>query len=138
MFKLKGNYLKLHIDSAVVRTELKVEKISEKLENWFTQPFENFVSEVKKQKGGFKDLSQQMEWQSFFKENQTKAVALQNKIKTTDAEIDELVFGLYDLTTEEIAIVRGHRRDNGTALSHRRPILCPNYRPNPRADNGYN
>ena len=107
MFKLKGNYLKLHIDSAVVRTELKVEKISEKLENWFTQSFENFVSEVKKQKGGFKDLSQQMEWQSFFKENQTKAVALQNKIKTTDAEIDELVFGLYDLTTEEIAIVRG-------------------------------
>ena len=107
LFKLEGNYLKLHIDSAVVRTELKVEKISEKLENWFTQPFENFVSEVKKQKGGFKDLSQQMEWQSFFKENQTKAVALQNKIKTTDAEIDELVFGLYDLTTEEIAIVRG-------------------------------
>ena len=56
LFKLEGNYLKLHIDSAVVRTELKVEKISEKLENWFTQPFENFVSEVKKQKGGFKDL----------------------------------------------------------------------------------
>ena len=48
-----------------------------------------------------------MEWQAFFKENQTKAVALQDKIKTTDAEIDELVFGLYDLTTEEIAIVRG-------------------------------
>ena len=107
LFKLEGNYLKLHINSAVVRTELKVEKISEKLENWFTQPFENFVSEVKKQKGGFKDLSQQMEWQSFFKENQTKAVALQNKIKTTDAEIDDIVFGLYDLTAEEIAIVRG-------------------------------
>ena len=92
---------------SVVRTELKVEKISEKLENWFTQPFENFVSEVKKQKGGFKDLSQQMEWQAFFKKNQTKAVALQDKIKTTDAEIDDLVFGLYDLTAEEIAIVRG-------------------------------
>ena len=107
LFKLKGNYLKLHIDSAAVRTELKVEKISEKLENWFTQPFENFVSEVKKQKGGFKDLSQQMEWQAFFKENQTKAVALQDKIKTTDAEIDDMVFGLYDLTAEEIAVVRG-------------------------------
>ena len=107
LFKLEGNYLKLHIHSAVVRTELKVEKISEKLENWFTQPFENFVSEVKKQKGGFKDLSQQVEWQAFFKENQTKAVFLQNKIKTTDAEIDDMVFGLYDLTAEEIAIVRG-------------------------------
>ena len=107
LFKLEGNYLKLHINSAVVRTELKVEKISEKLENWFTQPFENFVSEVKKQKGGFRELSQQMEWQAFFKENQTKAVALQNKIKTTDAEIDDIVFGLYDLTAEEIAIVRG-------------------------------
>ena len=46
LFKSKGNYLKLHINSAVIRTELKVEKISEKLENWFTQPYENFVSEV--------------------------------------------------------------------------------------------
>ena len=62
---------------------------------------------IKKQKGGFRDLSQQMEWQAFFKENQTKAVALQDKIKITDAEIDDLVFGLYDLTTDEIAIVRG-------------------------------
>ena len=48
-----------------------------------------------------------MEWQAFFKENQTKAVSLQDKIKTTDAEIDDLVFGLYDLTAQEIAIVRG-------------------------------
>ena len=92
---------------SVVRTEFKVEKISEKLEKWFTQPYENFVSEVKKQKGGFKDLSQQMEWQAFFKENQAKAVALQDKINTTNAEIDELVFGLYDLKAEEITIVRG-------------------------------
>ena len=107
LFKSKGNYLKLHINSAVVRTELKVEKISDKLENWFTQPYENFVSEVKKQKGGFKDLSQQLEWQAFFKENQTKAVALQDKINTTNAEIDDMIFGLYDLTAQEITTVRG-------------------------------
>ena len=104
---LNGNLLKLDGNSAVVRTELKVEKISEKLKNWFTQPFENFVSEVKKQKGGFKDLSQQMEWQGFFKENQTKAVSVQDKINTTNAEIDDMVFGLYDLTAQEIATVRG-------------------------------
>ena len=66
LFKLKGNYLKIHID-----------------------------------------LSQRMKWQAFFKENQTKALALQDKIKTTDAEIDDMVFGLYDLIAEEIAIVRG-------------------------------
>ena len=70
-------------------------------------PFESFELEVKKQKGGFKDLSKQMEWQDFFKENQVKAVALQEKINTTNAEIDDMVFDLYDLTAEEIAIVKG-------------------------------
>ena len=46
---------------SVVRSELKVEKINEKLENWFRLTFESFVSEIKKQKGGFRDLAQQME-----------------------------------------------------------------------------
>lgn len=92
---------------SVVRSELKVEKINEKLENWYKMSFEGFVSEVKKQKGGFKDLAQQMEWQGFFKENQLKAVALKEQINQTNAEIDEMVFGLYGLSAEEIAIVRG-------------------------------
>ena len=46
---------------SVVCSELKVEKINEKLENWFRLTFESFVSEIKKQKGGFRDLAQQME-----------------------------------------------------------------------------
>ena len=92
---------------SVVRTELKVEKVNEKLQNWYKMPYEGFVLEVKKQKGGFKDLSQRMEWQGFFKENQAKAVALQEKINTTNNEIDDMVFVLYDLTAEEIGIVRG-------------------------------
>ena len=58
-------------------------------------------------KGGFKDLAQQMEWQGFFKENQLKAVALKEQIDKTNSEIDEMVFGLYGLSHEEIGIVRG-------------------------------
>ncbi len=92
---------------SVVRSELKVEKINEKLGNWFRLTFEGFVSEIKKQRGGFKDLAQQMEWQGFFKENQLKAVALQEQIDVTNSEIDEMVFGLYGLSAEEIKIVRG-------------------------------
>lgn len=90
----------------IVKIELKCAKV-EKLENWFRMSFEGFVSEVKKQKGGFKDLAQQMEWQGFFKENQAKALALQEQIDKTNAEIDEMVFNLYGLSAEEIAIVRG-------------------------------
>lgn len=108
MLKLnKELYEKSQSFLSVVRSELKVEKINEKLENWFRLSFEGFVSEVKKQKGGFKDLAQQMEWQGFFKENQLKAVALKEQINQTNAEIDEMVFGLYGLTEEEIGIVRG-------------------------------
>ena len=77
------------------------------MSNWYNLTYEKFVSEIKKQKGGFKDLAQQMEWQGFFKENQLKAVALKEQIDATNSEIDEMVFGLYGLSQEEIAIVRG-------------------------------
>jgi type II restriction/modification system DNA methylase subunit YeeA len=38
-------------------------------------------------------------------ENKQKAQALKSQIDATDKEIDQLVYKLYDLTEEEIAIV---------------------------------
>ena len=41
--------------------------------------------------------------------SESEKAALQNAITTTDAEIDRLVYELYDLTKEEIKIVEGDR-----------------------------
>ena len=40
-----------------------------------------------------------------FEENKKKAVALQQQITQTEKEIDQMVYELYDLTDEEIAII---------------------------------
>ena len=39
--------------------------------------------------------------------SESEKAALQNAITTTNAEIDRLVYDLYDLTKEEITIVEG-------------------------------
>ena len=39
-----------------------------------------------------------------FEENKQKATSLQNQITQTDKEIDQMVYELYGLTEEEIAV----------------------------------
>jgi hypothetical protein len=47
----------------------------------------------------------EFEWLDLFEENKQKAQALQTKINQTAKEIDAMVYELYGLTAEEIAIV---------------------------------
>jgi hypothetical protein len=47
----------------------------------------------------------EFEWLDLFEENKQKAQALQTKITQTAKEIDAMVYELYGLTAEEIAIV---------------------------------
>jgi hypothetical protein len=42
---------------------------------------------------------------SLFEEQKAQATALQQEIEKTDKEIDKMVYALYGLTEEEIAIV---------------------------------
>ena len=49
----------------------------------------------------------EFEWIELFEENKKKAQGLQRKIEQTEREIDAMVYELYGLTEEEIAIVEG-------------------------------
>jgi hypothetical protein len=77
-----------------------------KLEQWPTLSFAEFLKELAKQKIKL-TLTQQEEWIPYFEEQKNKAASLQNIIDTTDKEIDNMVYQLYGLTAEEIAIVEG-------------------------------
>ena len=44
----------------------------------------------------------------YFNQEKEKAQALQAQINQTDQEIDQMVYELYGLTEEEIAIVEGN------------------------------
>ncbi len=53
-------------------------------------------------------LSEQSEWEDYFEQEKEKAQVLQSEIDRIDREIDQMVYELYDLTDEEIAIVEGN------------------------------
>ncbi|NJX13945.1 Eco57I restriction-modification methylase domain-containing protein [Tamlana crocina] len=80
------------------------DKLSRKLENWHELEFAPFLKELKKLKIEL-TLSEESQWMDYFKMKKEEAQELQNKINKTESEIDQMVYELYGLTDEEIAIV---------------------------------
>ena len=89
-----------------VKENLTPAKISSALESFYIMEFSDFVNELAKQKVKL-SLKQQDEWEEYFAEYKENCVLLQEQINTTDAEINQLVYKLYDLTEEEISAVEG-------------------------------
>lgn len=81
-----------------------LEKLSTKLQEWYLLDFSDFIKELKRLKVKL-SLSQESEWEEYFLEEKSKAVAIDSEIKNTDKEIDSMVYRLYDLTDEEIKII---------------------------------
>lgn len=96
--ELSGKFIRL------MSRRFGVESFSGKLQNWHQLTFGEFVKELKKAKISL-SLSQESEWETYFAEEQQKAQAIQQQIAQTDREIDQMVYQLYGLTEEEIAIV---------------------------------
>ena len=89
--------------------DVKLEKLSTKLSNWFELDFPDFIKElnkaIKTAKGTPLTKTDEFEWMELFEENKMKALALKAEIDQTDKEIDKMVYELYGLTEEEIQIV---------------------------------
>lgn len=81
--------------------------INTKLNNWNELTFKDFCKELEKQKIKL-SISEQAELMHYFEAEQTKANSIQQTITQTDKEIDQMVYKLYDLTEEEIAIVENN------------------------------
>ncbi|MCB9336597.1 MAG: N-6 DNA methylase [Lewinellaceae bacterium] len=98
---------KFEISSQFTRLLIRrfdLEKLTQKLENWHTLTYSDFIKELKKQKLKL-TLSEETEWEEYFESEKTKAQAIQQQIDETDGEIDRMVYELYELTEEEISIV---------------------------------
>ena len=88
----------------MVLRKFDLEKLSTKLQEWHLLDFSDFIKELKRLKVKL-SLSQESEWEEYFLEEKSKAVAIDSEIKNTDKEIDSMVYRLYDLTDEEIKII---------------------------------
>lgn len=105
MLSLNSDLLAVKLQfSNLLKSEFLLEKISKNLENWFGLEFSDFIKELKKQKIKL-SLVQKAEWMEYFNEQKAKALALKAEIDKTDKEIDQMVYELYGLTEEEIALV---------------------------------
>ena len=88
----------------MVLRKFDLEKLSTKLQEWHLLDFSDFIKELKRLKVKL-SLSQESEWEEYFLEEKSKAIAIDSEIKATDKEIDSMVYRLYDLTDEEIKII---------------------------------
>jgi hypothetical protein len=92
-------------------SQFSLERLPKKLQNWHELEFGDFIKELNKaiKKAGGEKLTKmdEMEWMEVFETKKAEAQKLKAEINKTDAEIDEMVYQLYDLTDEEIAIVQG-------------------------------
>jgi hypothetical protein len=77
-----------------------------KLQNWYLLSYKELIAELGKKKVKL-SLSEEAEWEDYFNQESKKAIDLKNRIEAIDREIDQMVYGLYELTEEEIGIVEG-------------------------------
>lgn len=94
-------------------TELNLEKIPQKLQNFEELSFDEFVKEyTKAKKIKFADKLEErtfkQQWQSLFENDKTLTCKLKTQIQTTDKEIDAMVYELYGLSEDEIKMVEGN------------------------------
>ena len=102
-----------------LKQKFYLEKLSKRLQNWPDLKFGDFIKELNKAiiannklriKEGLKELptltkKDEFEWLDLFEENKKKAKELQVQIDESEKEIDQMVYELYGLTPEEIAII---------------------------------
>ncbi len=87
-----------------VTDNFELEKLSKKLEAFYKYDFKTFVGELKKKKIKL-SLVEQDEWEEYFEAYHKELLELQSQIDSTDREIDKMVYELYGLSDEEIAVV---------------------------------
>jgi type I restriction-modification system DNA methylase subunit len=87
-------------------TNFEIEKLSKKLEAFYQYDFKTFLKELKNKKVTL-SLIQQDEWEEYFEAYQKELLDLQAQIDATDREIDLMVYELYGLSEDEVALVEG-------------------------------
>lgn len=88
----------------LLQSDFNLEKPTTKIENWYNLTWSEFEKELNKLKIILLG-TQKEDWFGRFNRLKTQAQDLQNKINQTDKAIDTMVYELYGLNEEEIALV---------------------------------
>jgi hypothetical protein len=80
-------------------------KLSRKLEEWWTLDFAAFRDEIKRVFRAEVPVKERGAWEAYLAEQAAKVHALNAEIEKAEREIDAIVYRLFDLTSEEIALL---------------------------------
>jgi hypothetical protein len=89
-----------------IERKFNLSELPKKLENWYQLSYKDFIKELAKKKVKLSP-SEEAEWEQYFQLEAKTALDIKAKIKSTDKEIDQMVYNLYGLTEEEVKIVEG-------------------------------
>ncbi len=89
-----------------IKDNFDLDKLSKKLEAFYESDFKIFLKELKKKKVTL-TLIQQDEWEEYFESYQKELLEIKANIDATDKQIDEMVYELYGLSDDEVAVVEG-------------------------------
>ncbi len=87
-----------------LKRKFALQEIPKKLQEWHKLSFVNFIGELSKLKIKL-TISEEAEWEEYFNAERKKVLDILAEIESTDKEIDQMVYKLYELTEEEIRIV---------------------------------
>ena len=99
------------IQSAVRRRLLdlaqseRLPKLTGRLHDWCELDFPTFRAEIKRAFRADVPVKERAEWQAYLADNAAKVKSLSAGIEAAEREIDAIVYALFDLTGEEIALL---------------------------------
>jgi hypothetical protein len=102
--KLKGEFLDF------LQADLSIKKISTKLQNYEQLNWAEFKTELTKLKinlieRSFKGNDLEVVWFKRFEDSKTQVLAIKTIIEQTDKAIDAMVYQLYGLNEDDIALI---------------------------------
>jgi len=102
----KNNELALNVLNFAKLAAIEFSIPEKSVRNWVEMDFKQFASCVEKQMKPQKlSLTKKSEWMQHFGAEKAKILAVKTDIDRIDFEIDQLVYALYGLTADEIAII---------------------------------
>jgi type I restriction-modification system DNA methylase subunit len=87
-----------------IQRKFELDELPKRFQDWYNLPYAEFVKELSKKKVKL-SLSQEAEWEDYFIQESKKALELKESIEDTDKAIDTMVYELYELSSDEIAII---------------------------------
>jgi len=80
-------------------------KLTGKLDNWHELDFAAFRAEVKRAFRHDIRLTERGEWETYLSDNTARVRDLSDRIATAEREINAIVYALFDLTPDEVALL---------------------------------